>query len=195
LHQLFCWVSENAAGLTAVFTFLYLIATILIFNEARKSADAAKGSATAAQSSSDTASTTASLMRQQVQDQVTRSEAVFRASVEVALATTTAWRGKAGDLVNMNSLKSLPPTDNLILPYTVVEAAAAIDFGMAMKLSAALGQMGLARAAFESTRSVDNRDGKNSGHFARAGEEAATHLDAATELLQEVALFLGKYKP
>jgi hypothetical protein len=41
MHALLCWINQNAAGLTAIFTFLYLIATILIFNEARKTADAA----------------------------------------------------------------------------------------------------------------------------------------------------------
>ncbi len=48
MHHLFCWINQNAAGLTAIFTFLYLVATLLIFNEARRSADAAKKSADAA---------------------------------------------------------------------------------------------------------------------------------------------------
>jgi hypothetical protein len=94
----------------------------------------------------------------------------------------------------MNSLKSLPPTDNLILPYTVVESAALIDVELAMKLSAALNEMRFARNVFESTRDVDNRDGKNIGHFDRAGKEAAKHLDASAALLQEVYLFFGKHK-
>jgi len=92
----------------------------------------------------------------------------------------------------MNSLKSLPPTDNLVLPHSVVESAALIDVQIAMKLSTALNEMRLARDVFESTRNVDNKDGKNIGHFGRAGDEAAYHLDAATDTLQEVSRFLGE---
>jgi len=71
----------------------------------------------------------------------------------------------------MNNLKSLPPTDNLILPRTVVESAALIDVQMAMKLSAALNEMGRARDSIESTRNVDNKGGMNIGHFQRAGQK------------------------
>jgi len=80
-HLFFCWINQNAAGLTAIFTFLYLIATILIFNEARKSADAAKKSADAAteavqaaKSSAVAASESAALMRQQIAEQAIRRE-------------------------------------------------------------------------------------------------------------------------
>jgi hypothetical protein len=201
LNHLFCWINQNAAGLTAVFTFLYLIATILIFIEARKSADASKtsaGAATeavkAAQSSASSASESAALMRKQIKEQAIRCETAVRSGVDTALETTGVWRGRTGEFANMNSLKSLPPTDNLILPRTVVESAALIDVQMAMKLSAALSQMGLARDVIESTRNVDNKGGMNIGHFQRAGHEAAKHLDAAAERLQEVSLFLGKHE-
>jgi hypothetical protein len=222
VNHLWCWIIANAQAITAIaavigalFTALYLIATILIFNEARKSADAAKKSAdaategvqaakdnalaakqsaSAAQSSADAASESAALIRQQIEDQAIRCETTVRTGVDVALKTTAVWRAKTNDLANMNSLKSLPPTDNLILPYTVVESAALIDVETAMKLSVALNEMRLARDVFESTRNVDNKDGKNIGHFERAGEEAAKYLDAATGRLQEVSLFLGKPK-
>lgn len=185
MNHAFCWINQNAAGLTAIFTFLYLIATILIFNEARKSADAATKAAKAASDSAD-------LMRQQIEDQATLRKTAVHTGVDEALKTTGDWRGKTGDLANMNNLKSLPPTDNLILPRTVVESAALIDVQMAMKLSAALNEMGRARDSIESTRNVDNKGGMNIGHFQRAGAEAAMHLAAAAERLQEVSLFLGK---
>jgi hypothetical protein len=45
VNDLWCWIIANAQAITAAvggpFTGLYLIATVLIFNEARKSADAA----------------------------------------------------------------------------------------------------------------------------------------------------------
>jgi hypothetical protein len=41
---------------------------------------------------------------------------------------------------------------------------------------------------------VDNKDGKNSGHFDRAGKEAIKHLDAAAGLLQELYAFLEMNK-
>jgi hypothetical protein len=96
VHQLWSWITANAQAVTAIaavigalFTGLYLIATILIFNEARKSADAAKKSAdaategvqatkdnalaakqsaSAAQSSADAASESAALIRQQIRE-------------------------------------------------------------------------------------------------------------------------------
>jgi len=194
LNHIFCWVNQNAAGLTAIFTFLYLITTILIFREASKSADAAKKSADAAQSSAGAASESAALMRKQIEEQVIRCEMAARTGIEVALKATREWRANTEGLANMNSLKSLPPTDNLILPHTVVECLALIDIQEAMKLSAALGEMMLARNDIESTRNVDNKEGKNIGHFQRAGEAAAKHLDAAGGLLHEVSLFLGKPK-
>ena len=55
MHNVLYWINQNAAGLTAIFTFLYLIATVLIFSEARKSADAAEKSAAAAGKSADAA--------------------------------------------------------------------------------------------------------------------------------------------
>jgi hypothetical protein len=201
LNHLLCWINQNAAGLTAVFTFLYLIATILIFIEARKSADASKTSAVAAteavkaaQSSAGAASQSVALMRQQMEEQAIRCEIAVRSGVDAALETTGVWRARTGDFANMNSLKSLPPTDNLVLPRTVVESLALIDVQMAMKLSAALNQMGLARDVIESTRNVDNKGGMNIGHFQRTGHEADKYLDAAAERLQEVSLFLGKQK-
>jgi hypothetical protein len=201
LNHLLCWINQNAAGLTAIFTFLYLIATILIFNEARKSADASKtsaGAATeavkAAQSSASAASESATLMRQQIEEQAIRCEIAVRSGIDVALKTTEVWRARTGDFANMNNLKSLPPTDNLVLPRTVVESLALIDIQMAMKLSAALNEMGLARDVIESTRNVENKSGMNIGHFQRAGHEADKYLDAAAERLHEVSLFLGKQK-
>jgi len=67
MHQLWCWIAANAEAITAtaaaggaLFTALYLIATILIFNEARKSADAA---AEAARAATDSTNLTAQLNR------------------------------------------------------------------------------------------------------------------------------------
>jgi hypothetical protein len=215
VNDLWRWIVANAQAITAIaavigalFTGLYLIATILIFNEARKSADAAtegaqaakdnalaaKQSASAAQSSADVASDSAALIRQQIKDRATRCEIAVRTGADIALKITAVWRAKTNDLANMNSLNSLPPTDNLILPYNIVDSAALIDVEMAMKLSVVLNEMRLARDAFESTRNVDNKGGKNIGHFDRAGKEAAEHLDAAAGLLQEVSLFLVKHK-
>jgi hypothetical protein len=208
MAYIWCWIIANAQAITAIaavigalFTALYLIATILIFIEARKSADASKRSADAAtdavkaaQSSASAASESAALMRQQIKEQAIRCETAVRSGVDVALETAGVWRAKVGDLANMNSLKSLSPTDNLMLPRTIVESAALIDIQMAMKLSAALNEMGRARDCIESTRNVDNKGGMNIGHFKRAGDEAAKHLDAAVGLLQEVSLFLGQPK-
>lgn len=58
--HLLAWVNQYAAGLTAIFTFLYLIATILIFNEARRLTNAAEE---AARSATRAAKLTAQLYR------------------------------------------------------------------------------------------------------------------------------------
>lgn len=62
MYQLWCWITANAQAITAIaasigalFTALYLIATLLIFNEARKSTDAAEKAAAATTKSSDLA--------------------------------------------------------------------------------------------------------------------------------------------
>src|SRR5258708_32929950 len=84
LNHLFCWISQNAAGLTAIFTFIYLVFTILIFNEARKSADAAKTSADAAAGS-------VALMSKEIDQQAIRRQTIVRTYVEAAIKTIGDW--------------------------------------------------------------------------------------------------------
>jgi hypothetical protein len=142
----------------------------------------------AADKSADASQQTITLMRQQLDQEALRRRITVQTGVDVALKTIGLWRAKTNDLANMNSLQSLPPTDNLILPHTLVESLALIDIQEAMNLSVALNEMTLARDVIESTRNVNSKDGKNSGHFARAGEEAAAGK------LHELVLFLGMVK-
>jgi hypothetical protein len=108
MHYLFCWINHNAAGLTAIFTFLYLIATILIFNEARKSADAAKKSADAAGTAADAAKTNAqaaiesiTVLRRELDEQALRRRLNVQTGVASSLKATSFWRKRIGDLTNL----------------------------------------------------------------------------------------------
>jgi hypothetical protein len=185
------WISAFFTVVIAAATIAYVRLTRGLWQETKKSADAAQKSAGAADKSADASQQTITLMRQQLDQEALRRRITVQTGVDVALKTIGLWRAKTNDLANMNSLQSLPPTDNLILPHTLVESLALIDIQEAMNLSAALNEMTLARDVIESTRNVNNKDGKNSGHFARAGEEAAKHLDAAAGKLHELVLFLG----
>jgi hypothetical protein len=204
MPNIWCWITANSAPITAVATVLYLAVTLGIFLQtirsataAAKSADSANKSVAAAGRAASVSKESVDLVRKQIDDQTIRSLTAVRTGVGVALSTIKAWRAKveATDLANMNSLRSLPPTDDLILPLALAEPLALIDTQEAMKLSAALIEMRLARSVIESTRNVDNKDGnKTSGHFDRAGKEAAKHLDAAASALHEVDLFLEEIR-
>jgi hypothetical protein len=130
-------------------------------------------------------------VRQQIQGQAIRSETAVRTGVDVALKATEVWRTKAGDLTNMNSLKSLPPTDNLILPYTLVESLALIDIQKAIKLSAALDEMRLARDVIESTRNVDNNDGRTHDISGAPGKKQSSISTLPLACSRNCFLFLG----
>jgi len=167
MHCLFCWINHNAAALTAIFTFLYLIATILIFNEARKSADAAteaaqaakdnalaaKQSASAAQSSAGAASESAALMRQEFYDQADLGRSIVQTTIDSAIATIDHWRSLG---IQHYASTQLPPTDDLI-PATAnsaVERARRISSQAAAKLSSAFDDLRRARRELETQRDV-----------------------------------------
>jgi hypothetical protein len=130
-------------------------------------------------------------VRQQIQGQAIRSETAVRTGVDVAPKATEVWRTKAGDLTNMNSLKSLPPTDSLILPYTLVESLALIDIQKAIKLSAALDEMRLARDVIESTRNVDNKGGRTYDISGAPGKKQSSISTLLLACSRNCFLFLG----
>jgi hypothetical protein len=100
----------------------------------------------ARQASAETAKKNTDLMAQQIEQQKLLSRVVVRTGVDNALTTIMSWRPKTSDLINLNNLKAIPPTDTLSRPHTIVESAATIDLEAAVTLASALNDMELARA-------------------------------------------------
>jgi hypothetical protein len=92
VDNLWGWITTNAQAVTAIaaaigalFTALYLIATVMIFNEARKSADAAQMSADAADKSADAAQRSVALMRQQFEEQAGLGIFTVNSAIDTAI--------------------------------------------------------------------------------------------------------------
>ena len=154
---------------SALFTALYLIATVLIFREARKSADAAieaarsgkenaqaaKQSATAAEGSANAATQSLELMRQQMEEQADLGRSIVKTTVDTAAATIDHWR--ALKVPNLQVTR-LPNTDDLVPSRadSAVEHARRISQEAALKLSSAFDDLRNARRELETLRNTQH---------------------------------------
>lgn len=176
---LWCLIATNANIIIAIaavlgtfFTALYLITTIFIFIQTKKSADAAKQSA--------------DLFADQIKEEKRRHWVTVQAGVFGAFKANSAWRKGINQLQNQIQSKSVPPTDNLLWPDTIVQYAAEKDLDDALKISAAFADMRRAHDAIESVRQIDNTGGVNNGPIQRAEQEATDYLDDANDKLSEL---------
>jgi hypothetical protein len=80
------WITAIAALIAAVATVAYLFATVLIFRETKKSADAAEKSAAAANKSADAAQQSVALVRLQLEQQADLGAFVVTATIDTAVS-------------------------------------------------------------------------------------------------------------
>jgi hypothetical protein len=217
LHHLWCWITANAQAITAIaaaigalFTGLYLIATILIFNEARKSADAAqesadaateavqtakdntlaaKQSASAAQSSAGAASESAALMRQEFYEQARLGRLTVEFTIDSAVSSIEHLRRQG--LGKWAVLRALPPTANLFPQKagTAIDNAARISTNLATKLSSAFDDLQMAFDQIERLRNLVSIPGMTSDALSPAAATVDDLLRTAlTKFMEAKAL-------
>lgn len=197
MHHLFCWINANAAGLTAIFTFLYLLATILIFNEARKSADAAteaakaakdnataaKQAASAADSSAIAAQQSVALVRQQLEEQENLGRSIVITTIDSAIRTIDHWRNL--HLENFSSAQ-IPPTDDFVpdTASSAVEHSRRISLDVVSQLSSAFDDLKQAKLEIELQRTSEISRRINTNRL-------AGHLNNAFDKFMRVRALVG----
>jgi hypothetical protein len=167
------WIMAFFTVVIAGATVAYVVLTKRLWQETKKSAEAAKNSA--------------DVLDRQMKQEADRCKFALRAGVATALEATEFWKKRIGDLVNLVGRRELPPTHNLNLPYSIAESGSLTDINTGLTLSLVLDDMRTARDLIESVRNINNEGGANNGPIERAREEAATLLANAHEELTELS--------
>jgi hypothetical protein len=175
------WVIAVATVANVLVTATYVLITRGLWQQTKKSADAATTSANAAQES-------VRLMRQQLDEQAGLGRSMVKTAVASAISATTSWR--AQNIANLATTRSLPPTDDLVPAdgRAVLYHAARIDPEAAELISSAFDDMGQARSKIESIRHAETNVGRVAGLYDLARAETERYLDSANEKLGQVWL-------
>jgi len=193
------WISAFFTVVIAVATVAYVWLTRRLWQETKKSADAAteavraakdnalaaKQSASAAQSSAGAASESAALMRQQFYDQAERGRLTVEFTIDSAVNAIDHLKSQS--LGEWAIVHALPPTVNLF-PLTagaVIEYACPISALLATKLSSAFDDLRIAFDQIERLRNLVSTPGVNSDALRPTAVKADQLLTSALRKFTE----------
>src|SRR5881296_2353530 len=92
------WITATAALIAALATVAYLVATILIFRQTKRSADAAEKSAASAQKSAEAAQRGVDLAAQQFAEQLGQGPHIVLDAIHAAQGLVDYWLKKAANI-------------------------------------------------------------------------------------------------